>query len=337
MDNVDKYFEDRGGLLPESLPEELTPLSKTPTEGLTITRIFPGSVPVSAELSNQIVELAPLLGWTGKALAYDGSVEDLNRKAMDAIGNSDVVVVDGPPPAAVQAPIQAAKDNGVLFMIGSITDPPQSVPGFGGSPLGGDFYVEVGEVGAYSFMKATNCKGKMAAFGLAGPGSEPLSAQAEVVKKTLEENCEDCEYAGYTGVGFSDIGSPAATNAVVSKLQSDPSIDFAYFTIGDLATGIEPALKQAGIDAKIGGAIASPTNLSQLKKGENSFWLGIPPTMSALINLDTAARALDSGKPTVGQYYPVPVFTADNVESTDPIPTYPQDYEDQFKEIWQVG
>ena len=65
-------------------------------------------------------------------------------------------------------------------------------------------------------------------------------------------DCESGEGAGgfghlLLGVGL-DVGSPAATNTVVSKLQSDPSINFAYFTIGDLAVGIEPALKQAGID-----------------------------------------------------------------------------------------
>jgi ABC-type sugar transport system substrate-binding protein len=332
MDNANEYFDDRGQL-PDSLPAELTPLSKSPAKGLTITRLFPGSVPTSAALSQKIVDIAPEIGWTGKALSYDGSVEDVNRKALAAIEDSDIVIVDGLPTAALQGPIKAAKEKGVLLMLGSITEAPQSIPGFGATPLGGDLYVKMGELAAYAFMQATNCQGKTAAFGLP---VEAMQTLADSMGDVLQQECEDCAYS-YSDIPFSDIGSPAATNAVVSKLQSDPSINFAFFTIGDLAVGIEPALKQAGIDAKIGGAIPVPSNLAALKKGENSFWLGVPQGMTAWINFDTALRAMDSGQPTVGDHYPVPVFTPDNIESTDPIPVYPKDYEEQFKALWKIS
>jgi hypothetical protein len=332
VDKANEYLDDRG-LLPETLPEELTPLSKPPAEGLTITRLFPGSVPTSAALSQEIVDLAPVVGWTGRALSYDGSVEDVNRKALEAIGYSDIVVIDGLPAAALQEPIRAAEQNGVLMMLGSITDPPVSVPGFGGTPLGGDTAERIAELAAYTFMQATNCQGKAAAFGLP---VEALQSQGDHMTEVLEAECEDCSLS-YTDIPFSDVGSPAATNTVVSRLQSDPSLNFAYFTIGDLAVGIEPALRQAGLDVQVGGAIPVSQNLAALQRDENAFWLGVPQGMTAAINIDTAARVLDTGQPVAGDYYPVPVYTPDNIESTDPIPVYPTDYEEQFKELWQVG
>ena len=134
-------------------------------------------------------------------------------------------------------------------MLNSITEPPQSVPGYGASAIGGDIDTRTGTLAANVFMKTTNCKGRMAAFGL------PIDAtrnQASSMAAVLKEKCPDCT-ASYTDIPFADAGSPAATNTVVSKLQADPSINFAYFTIGDLAVGIEPALKQAGLQVQVGG------------------------------------------------------------------------------------
>src|SRR4051794_15216839 len=118
VDKATKAIEDRG-LLPDKLPEGLTPLSKPPTKGLTIARLSPGSVPTSVALSNKIVELAPQIGWIGKNITYDGSVEDLNRKALDAMNSANIVVVDGIPTAAIQEPIRVAKEKGVLLLDGS--------------------------------------------------------------------------------------------------------------------------------------------------------------------------------------------------------------------------
>ena len=332
VDNATAYLDERG-LLPETLPEGLTPLSKAPTEGLTITRLAPAQVPTALLLSDKLVEIAPEIGWTAKAVSFDGSVEDLNRKAMDAVASSDIVQVDGIDPAALKAPIEAAKKKGVLIEIASTAEEPEAVPGFGATPYGGDTFAQVGELGAYNVMKALNCKGAVAVFALPTPA---LRASADSLEAVLKDKCEDCDYS-YTDIQFADIGSPAATSAVVSKLQSDPSIKFAYFALGDLAVGLGPALTQAGVDVQIGGAIPNTQNLATLEQGENAFWLGFPQETSAWTILDTAARALDTGEPTVGNHYPVPVYTPDNIETTDEIPAYPSDMGEQFKELWQLN
>lgn len=333
VDKTAAYFKERG-LLPESLPPELTALSKPPPAGLKITRLTPSGVPISAQLGEEIVKVTESIGGTGKSVVYDGSVEDANRKLLEAIDDADIVMIDALPAAAVQGPIAAAKKKGVLLALNAISDAPVSVPGFGAAPLGGDFFPKLGELAAYEFMRATNCQGKAAAFGL------PVDVQKVQVKgmqDVLSKECEDCSLS-YTEIPISDIGSPAATNAVVSKLQSDPTLNFAYFALGDLAVGLEPALQQAGLKVGVGGALASPPNLAQLEAGKGAFWLGLPPPMTARIYVDTALRALESGKPTVGSVYPVPVYTTDNLKMTDSLPpVYPEDYEQQFRKLWQLN
>jgi ABC-type sugar transport system substrate-binding protein len=331
VDSASTYLDERG-LLPETLPEELAPLGAPPTPGLRFTKLMQGAIPTDVESSELMVDIANEIGWEGRTVAYDGSVEDVNRKLMDAIATSDVVSVAGPAAAAVQGPIQAAKDAGVLLLLNA-PEPTESVPGYGGNPFGSaDLWGDLGTPGGYQILAATNCQANVAAFGLPAP---TLQAAAEGMHQVLEEECEDCEYS-YTDINPSDIGSPAATNAVISRLQSDPSINFVFFTIGDLAAGIEPALRQAGLDVQVGGVLPSSPNLDALQRGADSFWVGVPQETSALLYLDTALRALESGEPYTNQVYPAPIFTQDNTTQTDPVPAYPADIKDQFMELWQV-
>ena len=72
--------------------------------GLTFTRVTPNSLPTGISLGEEIVKTAPVVGWTGRYVTYDGSVEDANRKAIDAISTSDIVTVDGMPPPPSRHP-----------------------------------------------------------------------------------------------------------------------------------------------------------------------------------------------------------------------------------------
>src|SRR5919205_4518455 len=133
VDAANTYLDDHG-LLPETLPEELKPLSKPPTPGLVFTKLMIGAVPTDVQSSKLMADYASEIGWVGKTLAFDGSVEDANRKLMDAIATSDVVAVVGQDPATLQGPIQAAKDKGVLLLMNAAGEP-ASVPGWGGIPI----------------------------------------------------------------------------------------------------------------------------------------------------------------------------------------------------------
>ena len=182
------------------------------------------------------------------------------------------------------------------------------------------------------FMKTTNCQGHAAAFGLP---AEALKNMAAGLDGVLKRDCPDCSFS-YTDLPYTDVGTPAATNAIVSKLQSDSKIDFAFFTLGDLAVGVEPALKQAGVDVEIGGVFPTKTNLAALKQGDNAFWVGLPTSMGAWLTTDTILRALETNQPTTGDQFPYTVLTKDNLTSTDTEPVYPADYKEQFLKLWKV-
>jgi ABC-type sugar transport system substrate-binding protein len=333
VDKAAEFIDARGGLLPESLPEDLTPHGEPPPEGLRIAQIQAGSIPTGIEHAENLIAAAEAIGWTGKMVTFDGSVEDLNEKATAAIDDFDVVFIDGQQVAALQGPIGAAKRKGVLLALGGLTEAPDSIPGYGAGPRGGDLFEKAGEMAAYRLMQSTNCQGKVAAFGLP---AEPLRNMAAGMEKVLKAECPDCSFS-YTDIAYTDVGTQAATNAVTSKLQSDPSVNFAFFTLGDIAVGIEPALAQAGVDVEIGGAFPKEANLASLEQGDNAFWLGLPTPMGAWLAIDTILRALESGEPVVGDQFPFTVLTADNLESSETEPVYPTDFKEQFLKLWQVS
>lgn len=325
-------IEKRGGDLPTTLPEELTPLDSPPEEGIVLTRVYPGNIPTSAEATAMIIDGAEKIGWTGKGVTHDGTVEDANQKLVEVMGSSDIVATDTLDRSALNVAVQAAIDTDTLFMIGSTTAEPESIPGYGASPLGGDLYSQIGELSGYAYLRDSGCQGKVATFGLA---VEALQTLTDTFEATVEANCADC-VVEYTELNIAEVGAPAMTNGIVSKLQSDPEIDFSMFAMGDMALGLEPALRQAGLDIGIGGVHPTPPNLQALEAGDNAFWLGVPPEMTAWIYLDTAIRSMQTGELTVGSHYVVPIFTPENIVSTEKVLPYPEDYQEQFLELWQM-
>jgi len=332
MDSVDKYFADRGADLPDSLPEALAPLTKTPDQGLTVTHLFTGDT-TSQEVKGGWEQAASALGWDLNAVATDLTPEDVNEKALAAVKDSDVVVVDGLPPAALQEPIKAAKAAGVLFAIASTPDAPESVPGFGATPHGGAWFNNLGELAGYALLRSTKCQAHVASFGI------PIDASNNVIsglEEVVKQECPDCTTTK-TDIQFADLGSPAATTAVVSKLQSDPSINFVFCFFGQVATGVTAALKGAGLDAQIGGTLPATPNLDELQKGDNAFWVGAPLPVVGWLEADTVARALDAGQPTPGDVGPVSIYTSENVgDPGSTVPVAPDGYQDAFKKLWLV-
>jgi ABC-type sugar transport system substrate-binding protein len=81
----------------------------------------------------------------------------------------------------------------------------------------------------------------------------------------LSSKCPDCKVT-YNEIQPKDLGSPAATNAMVSKLQADPSIKYAYTIIGNVAAGLTTALSQANITGvKIFGQVPDENAIKALR------------------------------------------------------------------------
>jgi ABC-type sugar transport system substrate-binding protein len=321
--------------LPTALPAAYTPLSKKPATGKTMIKLV-GPIPSDNDSWQQQATAAKAIGWTSKKISFDGTVEDLNAKFEQAVSEKPAAIgLSGWPVSAIEKPLADAKKTGVVVSLDSISDEPTSNPGYAALSNGGPTAKKIGELNAYEFMRSSNCKGSVAIFNLPFP---ILKVATDSFTSTVKTNCPDCKVS-YNEIQTKDIGTPAATNAMVSKLQSSPSTKYVYTIIGNVATGLDTALAQASISGiNIFGQVPDDNAIKALRNGTNAWWVNQSSLMNGWTELDAALRAIDSGKTVTDTGdYPLALLTPKNVPSGTDLPVLPTTYQDDFKKLWLVG
>jgi len=322
--------------LPTELPPDFTPLSKAPAPGGSIINLSNGSIPSDVETADEMVTAAESIGWTASRIIFDGTVEDLNVKFQQAVDQQPTVIaMAGFPVAAVQNSIDSAKAAGIIVSLASIADPVISNPGFAALSNGPDAAKVVEEVDAYLMLRDSACAGHVLTVTAPFP---ILAVGEEQFDKTITENCPNCKISELE-VQPTDIGSPALTNQIVSKVQSDPSITHIHATFGNLAIGLDTALSQANISGiKIFGLVPDSSAVAALQNGTNAWWLTQSSRTQAWGELDAALRVLDTGDVATTKSVPFGVLTPENVDpNSSDVPSYPVNYRDLFRAIWLVA
>jgi ABC-type sugar transport system substrate-binding protein len=321
--------------LPSTLDPAYTPLAKKPEAGKTVIKLV-GPIPSDNDSYGQQAVAAQSVRWTAKKITFDGTVEDLNAKFEQAISQKPAAItLSGWPPAAIQKPLADAAKAGVVVGLSSVVDEPSGYPGYASNTNGAPTAKQIGELNAYQFMRASKCDGTAAIFNLPFP---ILKIATDSFNSTVKANCPDCKVS-YNEIQTKDIGTPAATNSIVSKLQSSPSTKYVYTIIGNVASGLSTAINQAGLSGiKIFGQVPDENSIGALRNKSNAWWVDQNSLMNGWTEFDGILRAIDTGK-TVSDngHYPLGLLTPDNVGSGTSVPVLPTDYQTEFKKLWRVG
>jgi ABC-type sugar transport system substrate-binding protein len=323
--------------LPTTLPSAFTPLSKPPKPGGTVIKIVNGTIPSDGSSFDEQVQAAQAIGWTAKKIVFNGTVEDVNAKWEQAIAEKPTAITgSGFPAAALQKPLTDAKAAGIIAQLSSVTDTAVSNPGLAAVSNGTEVSKQMGDLHANLVMRDSGCKAHAAIFNLPFP---ILKVATDEFQQTLTSKCPDCKVS-YNEIQAKDLGSPAATNAIVSALQADPSIKYAYTIIGNVAAGLTTALTQANITGvKIFGEVPDNNAIKALQAGTNAWWVTQSSQINGWMELDAILRVLDTGQPVTTGANPLGVLTPQNVPqgSTSTIPTYPSNFRELWKQVWKVG
>jgi ABC-type sugar transport system substrate-binding protein len=325
----------------DTLPTKLDaatypPLASAPPRGLTVVKIV-GPIPTDQQSFEAQAVAAKAIGWTAKEVTYDGSVQGLNTAFTQAIAEKPAMITyAGAAVADIQAPLAAAKQAGIVVSLSSTIDPPTSYPGYAANSNGLVPTQQIGQIEAYEFMRASNCQGNVAVFNL--QGLPILKTGVDAFQDTVAKHCPGCTVT-INNVAVTDIGTPALTSAVVSKLQSSPQTKYVLTVIGNVADGLSTALTQAGISGiQIFGADPDDNSLAALRNGTNAFWVNQSPISNAWTELDAGLRAMQTKSTvTVAGNYPLSVLTPKNVPSGTGLPVFPSTYQQQFEQIWRVA
>jgi hypothetical protein len=326
--------------LATTLPAAFTPLAQTPAPGKTVIDVTEPVVPENVADFGQLQTAAKSIKWTAKLVGYNGTVADLSAKVSEAVSDKPaVIIIDAPPSLGViAAPLQAAKNAGIVVAIDSAALLPTSNPGFAALFNGPQTFELVGTLNAYLFMRASSCAGSVA---LAVPAGFPqLDAENNSFISTVHKYCPKCTIAT-DSIQVQDIGTPAATQSVVGQLKADPKIKYVFAVgIANIVDGLQAALTQVGLSGvAIFGTSPDVSAMTALRDGSNphGWWVNQNGYMNEVGSLDAALRAIEShGLINMGGDDPLGVFTAQNVPSTG-IPPTPEDYLTEFERLWGVA
>jgi ribose transport system substrate-binding protein len=321
--------------LATSLSRDYPKLTHKPAAAGTIVRMT-GPLPTELASGDALIAAAKTIGWTGKLVQFDGSVEDLNSKMEQVIASHpDIIAESGFPIAAIQKSVADAKRAGIVVVASDVTDTPTSYPGFAGVFASSPTYRTEGEVNAYQFMRDSGCKGSVAIFDVPYP---ILKVGADAFISTVKANCPDCKVS-YTVLQAKDVGTSVATQTIVSKLQAAPSTNYVMFTYGDESLGVPAALRQAGLNGiKIFGTAPNQSDIAALRNGTNAWWVDQAPPLEGWIDLYVGLRAIETKAPVLDSpNYPLGLMTPSNVGTGTNYPVVPANYQQDFEQLWSPG
>ena len=266
------------------------------------------------------------------------------QQAIDA--GADYIASTGEVRSLYEEQAQAAADAGIKILSCFDTEPPA-----------GDetnIYTQCGDA---SFVEKTgplmanwaivDSEGTANVLIVSIPDFPVLKAQTDAYIAELEKNCPDCEYTEL------DITIPQLTGgevpaAVASQLQSNPDINYVFFSFGSLPSGVTSTLESSGLadQVTVYGQDFSPFDLEEIVAGTMGAWSADPKAYASWLMVDAAARlSLGMELEEERDAASLPTFLVEDAETAQSIlddPNYPGDWnpptmEEDFKALWGVS
>ncbi len=334
MNAADAYLKPYQQLA-ATLPASYTALAAKPVAGGSIVHLI-GPLPTEIPLSQAQQAAAQVIGWKFTALSFNGTVEDLDAKFEAAVAmKPTMITLSGFPLATIAKPVADAKKAGVVVVLADVADEPTGYPGFAAVVEGGSVYDKVGELNAYEFMHDSDCRGNVAIFSLPYP---ILTVGTNAFTATVQQHCPACKVST-SELQVTDVGTSAATSAIITKLQSDPATTYVYGVIGNVVTGLTAALSQSGLTGiSVFGADPDNDAIAAIRNGTNKWWVQYGAQLNGWSMIDAGLRAMQTHKPVADNPdYPLGLLTKESTPAGTSLPVVPANYEQDYEALWHVS
>lgn len=314
-----------------------TPLDEAPDQpGETL--LFPQcDSPQCEQQRDEIEKAAATVGWDVRVIPFKSADPSTLLSALtDGLAQYDPVaaVVPGQPQAVWAGVIDDYRAAGVP-LVATYT---------GEAELDDTVIANIGlnvpqvsaEYLANWFISDSDGAGTAVLYGV--PDFLTLKAFDEAFIETVESSCSECTVE-YSKGSIQTVMSGGSTQQIVSALQRNPEAKYVVVDSGDWGAELPSALQAAGIEGvKILGQNANITNLTALADGVDGAWTGLAQRIGAWYTVDAVLRHLQGMEMDPGQSdLPLQLIT-DDVDY-DLTPTYdrPKNWDEKFKELWQLN
>jgi ribose transport system substrate-binding protein len=298
--------------------------------GLTVDFIPCGSPECTLE-GNIVKQAAAAVGWKTVILSNDGTPQGDKAAFGQAVRNKAAAVLYTAIPASTFASyLPALKANGTFISACCVTDPVGPSTGIGYVI---DGPAQVGPVGGtQAAWIATDSKDKANAVFVGIPAFAILASQATYFKAGMAAYCPTCT-SSEIDIALANLSSAPAT--IVSYLRAHPSVNYVVASTDAITIGLPEAIKAAGLNVKIVGQGATPTNIQYLHSGQQAADVAFPyyEVMYAMVN---AAIQDKAGMPVAASVAPpkwllIPTNAPQTTATVFPVVA---GYQAQYEALW---
>jgi ribose transport system substrate-binding protein len=170
------------------------------------------------------------------------------------------------------------------------------------------------------------------------PALPVLQEYTDAAEATIRKQCPQCAVTTLN-LSLAQVSDNALIPAIVSAVQRDPSVNYVLSADGTFVAGLATSLAPIGRSSvKIAGGDPSLQNEQELLDGQAAAWTGQAYGYMGWEAVDSVSRLLEGMPiPPSDGGWPLMLLTKANVGTPADDLNRPDNYEQQFKEIWHVG
>ncbi len=281
------------------------------------------------------------IGWSYRALTWQYANPQTLIAAMTQAINykPTAVVVPSAPIAVWQSMIPKLTAAGIKIVTfgESVATPPSPILGNVAGPIS----VKEQAADLFNWMIADSKGNKIHALLVTAPDVPTEKLLGDDIKTSLP-SCSSCKVTDLDLTTAQLAGSTAATTAVVSSLQKDPSINYILNGYGPQLSGLSGALAAAGLthQVRVAGYTGGAEEFAGVKAGQYAAYTAWNGTYGGWLATDMILRDQQgiSFKPADGEV-PSQLFVSGTDFNVNDAVNFqaPAGYPQQFLKLWKVS
>jgi ribose transport system substrate-binding protein len=302
-------------------------------------------VPACEKNVGYLTNAAEVLGWEVEAISLDtANPGDAFQQALD--GGFDYIALTGVPLTAIEEQMAEARERGIPVFECYSTDVAEGEANGLYSQCGGTESVALSADRLADWV-IEDSGGDANVLAVTIRDFPILVAEEEAISAAFDERCPDCSLDAVP-VTVDDLGAGEVPQQVASYIQSNPDVDYVWFTFSDVSLGVSEALEGAGVleGRNLVGVRPEEPQLEELTAGTNRAWAAPADEYGMWAMADQMARVAtgvwDAELEHEAAVLPAwviddPDVAQELVDAGDGGWPGPEGYQDHFRDLWGVS
>ena len=287
-----------------------------------------------------ITDATEALGWDLETISLDPANPGVAmQQALD--GGFDYVALTGIPLSAIEEQMTVARERGIPVFECHSTDVAEGEANGLYSQCAGAESVGV-SADTLADWVIDDSGGDADVLAVTIRDFPILVAEEDALGAAFDARCPDCSVQALP-VTVDDLGAGEIPQQVASYLQSNPDVDYVWFTFSDLSVGVSDVLDGAGVleGRSLVGVLFDDPQLEEIAADTHRAWAAVPDAYAMWVLADQMARHATGVWDAELEHTAavMPAWVVDQPDVADDLLGEggwlgPDGFEDHFRELW---